>query len=147
MRERDKNCPYCIGGEAFPYGKPICDLSMSNVYLFHEQSKYGRCILGCKEHVNDVTDLSAKEREAYFSDMAIVSKAIQNLYHPGKVNYGSYYDTGRHLHFHLVPKYEGQDEWQEVFTMNPAKVTLADVDSEKMVAELRAEILRLAAEE
>lgn len=147
MRERDENCPYCGDIETFPYGKWICDLPMSRVYLFHEQSKPGRCILGCREHVNDITDLTAEERNAYFADLSTVSQAIQNLYHPGKVNYGSYYDTGHHLHIHIVPKYAGQDEWQDVFTMNPAKVMLKDVDSEKMTADLRAEIARLTAEE
>jgi diadenosine tetraphosphate (Ap4A) HIT family hydrolase len=143
MRERDKFCPYCAGGQEFPYGTPICQLSMSDVYLFHEQSKPGRCILGCREHVNDITDLTDEERNAFFADLAVVSRAIQNLYHPDKVNYGSYYDTGKHLHIHIVPKYEGEDEWGGVFTMNPGKVIWPPEVCAVKAAELKAEIERL----
>ena len=33
---------------------------------------------------------------------------MHELFHPDKVNYGAYGDTGHHLHFHLVPKYKDQ---------------------------------------
>ena len=131
MCKYDPKCPYCIGGEDFPYGIKVCDLSEGTVYLFHEQSKPGRCILASKKHVNDITDLTEDERNRFMADLVVLSKAIQNLYHPGKVNYGAYNDLGTHLHIHVVPKYEGEDEWGSTFTMNPGKVKLKDLDYEK----------------
>ena len=61
------------------------------------------------------------------------SRAIHDLFHPDKVNYGAYGDTGHHLHFHLVPKYRDQYEWGGVFAMNPGEKKLTDAEYEEMV--------------
>ena len=136
-------CPYCMPRDTFPFGKWIYDLPMSHVYLFHEQSKYGRCILGCKKHVNDISELSDEERNQFFADLNLVCKAVDQCYHPGKINFGSYYDTGRHLHIHIVPKYKEQEEWGTTFTMNPGKIFLRDMDADTMARELVAVIRSL----
>ena len=129
-------CPYCKSNQNFPYGRYICDLQMSKVYLFHEQSKYGRCILACKHHVSDITQLSEEERSQYFSDLNTLCIAMNQCFHPGKINFGSYYDTGRHLHIHVVPKYADGDEWGTTFTMNPEKIFLSDMDADSMADNL-----------
>ncbi|MFQ8729698.1 MAG: HIT family protein [Enterocloster bolteae] len=36
-----------------------------------------------------------------------MARAVHKVFQPDKVNYGAYGDTGHHLHFHIVPKYEG----------------------------------------
>ena len=65
--------------------------------------------------------LTAEERAAYMEDIEKVVNAIHELYHPQKINYGAYGDTGHHLHFHLVPKYKDEYEWGGVFVMNPGE--------------------------
>ena len=67
-----------------------------------------------------------EERLALFAlelldDVARVARALHAAFHPKKVNYGAYGDTGRHLHFHLVPKYESGFEYGGVFEMNPKR--------------------------
>jgi diadenosine tetraphosphate (Ap4A) HIT family hydrolase len=113
---------------------------MSDIYLFSEQSCPGRCIVACNKHVNDITDLTDDERNAFFADVVKVSKAIQEIFHPDKVNYGAYNDNGTHLHVHVVPKYRGGFEWGTTFTMNAGRVGLADVDTEKMLKDLREKL-------
>ena len=56
---------------------------------------------------------------------------------PDKVNYGAYGDTGHHLHFHIVPKYKGGEEWGSTFEMNSGRTILTDAEYEEM-AELSA---------
>ena len=42
---KDQNCAYCAGGELLDaFGIVICELSVSTLILFKEQSKPGRCI-------------------------------------------------------------------------------------------------------
>ena len=102
---KDKNCGYCVKGEPLAkFGIYICDLSVSMLVLFKEQSHPGRCIVAYKDHVSEMTDLSDEERNAFFADVAKAAKSIHQAFHPDKVNYGSYADTGHHLHVHLVPK-------------------------------------------
>ena len=57
-------------------------------------------------------------------NVAHAARALHAAFHPNKVNYGAYGDTGCHLHMHLVPKYEGGDEWGGTFQMNPDKTYL-----------------------
>ena len=39
-------CGYCMGGELLDaFGIPICELSVSTLILFREQSHPGRCIV------------------------------------------------------------------------------------------------------
>ena len=135
----NKGCAYCFEGEPLDeFGIKICDLPSSKLILFKEQSHKGRVIVACKLHVSEITALTSDERDAFFKDVDRVARALHSLYHPEKVNYGAYGDTGHHLHFHLVPKYkEDEFEWGTVFEMNPKRKFLADNEYAAMVDEIR----------
>lgn len=139
---KDQNCGYCMREEnpalLDAFGIFICKLSVSDLILFKEQSHPGRCIVAYKDHVSELTDLSDDERSAFFADVARASKAIHAAFHPDKVNYGAYGDTGRHLHFHLVPKYKDQFEWGGVFQMDPKRVTLTPEEYEALISKIKA---------
>ena len=138
---KDTNCGYCVGGEPLAkFGIKICDLDVSQLILFREQSKPGRCIVAYKDHVSEIVDISEDERNHFFADVTRAAKAIHAAFHPDKLNYGAYGDTGCHLHFHLVPKYNGGDEWGGVFQMNPDKKYLSDAEYEEMIAKIKAHL-------
>ena len=135
----DQNCAYCVEGELVDaFGIKICELPTSKVYLFKEQSHPGRVIVAHKKHVSELIELSPEERAAYMEDIAKVANAMHEIFHPNKVNYGAYGDTGCHLHMHIVPKYNGGDEWGGTFAMNPDKVYLTDEEYEDMAVAIRA---------
>lgn len=135
---KDQNCGYCMRGELLEkFGIYVCDLDVSSLVLFKEQSKPGRCIVAYKDHVGEMVDLSDEERNAFFADVARVSRAIHRAFHPDKVNYGAYGDTGCHLHMHLVPKYKDGDEWGGIFQMNPDKTYLSEDEYGKMIAAIK----------
>ena len=120
----NENCAYCMEGELVNmFGIKIGELESSKVYLFREQSHPGRVIVAHKKHVSEITDLTKEERALYMVDIAKVADAMHMIFHPDKVNYGAFGDTGSHLHFHLVPKYEDSYEWGSVFAMNPEQVS------------------------
>ncbi len=134
----DQNCSYCTEGDLVAkFGIKICELDTCKVYLFKEQSHKGRVIAAHKKHVGDMTELSADERSAYFEDIAKISKALQEIFNPQKINYGAYGDTGHHLHFHLVPKYANEFEWGGVFEMNSDRVYLDDAEYTELVDTIR----------
>lgn len=136
-----QNCGYCQGGELLAkFGIKICDLDVSQLILFKEQSKPGRVIVAYKDHVSEIVDISKEERNRFFADVTRTAKALHAAFHPKKVNYGAYGDTGCHLHFHLVPKYEGGDEYGGVFQMNPDKVYLTDAEYEEMIEKIKAHL-------
>lgn len=119
------------------FGYPICKMDSGYLYLFKEQSHPGRVILAHNEHVSELIDLSDEDRNQFFADIAKVSRAIHKVFNPNKVNYGAYGDTGCHLHFHLVPKYENEYEWGGVFEMNPGKTLLTDAEYEEIAEKIR----------
>ena len=136
---KDPNCGYCAGGEVLAkFGIKICDLSVSQLILFKEQSHPGRVIVAYKDHVSELVNISEEERNAFFADVAKAANAIHKVFNPDKVNYGAYGDGGCHLHFHLVPKYEGQFEWGTPFAMNPGQTYLTDAEYDDMIAKIKA---------
>ena len=120
------------------FGIEICQLDVSTLILFKEQSHPGRCIVAYKDHVSELVNISDEERNAYFADVARAAKAIHKAFNPDKVNYGAYGDTGCHLHVHLVPKYKDGFEWGGVFEMNPGKTYLTDAEYAEMIEKIKA---------
>ena len=118
----DPNCAYCAEGAPLDaFGIKICELPASKLYLFKEQSHRGRVIVASKFHVSEM-----------------VARALHAAVHPKKVNYGAYGDTGCHLHFHLVPKYEGGFEFGGVFEMNPKRTFLDPAEYDELIAKIKA---------
>jgi len=138
---KDQNCGYCMRGELLDaFGIYICPLDVSDLILFKEQSHPGRCIVAYKDHVSELVNISDDERNRYFADIARAAKAIHAAFSPRKVNYGAYGDTGCHLHFHLVPKYENEFEWGGVFAMNPGQKYLSDDEYAEMIEKIKANL-------
>ena len=135
----DQNCAYCMKGDLVAkFGYFCCEMESSNVYIFKEQSHPGRVIVAHKKHVSEIIELTDEERNQFFKDINTVSNAIHKVFNPDKVNYGAYGDTGHHLHFHLVPKYKDEFEWNGVFLMNPGLKVASDAECEEIAKELRA---------
>ena len=109
----DMNCAYCAKGELVAkFGYEVCELPAR----------------------------SLEERTAFIEDVVTTANAIHKVFHPDKVNYGMYGDTGHHLHMHLVPKYKDEFEWGGTFAMDPNLKKLDEAQCEEVAAKLRAEI-------
>ena len=135
------NCAYCAKGELVAkFGYEVCELPASTVYLFKEQSHPGRVIVASKHHVSEMLELSLEERTAFIEDVVTTANAIHKVFHPDKVNYGMYGDTGHHLYMHLVPKYKDEFEWGGVFEMNPQKKFLTDAEYDEMINKIKANL-------
>lgn len=135
----DQNCAYCMKGDLVAkFGYFCCEMESSNVYIFKEQSHPGRVIVAHKKHVSEIIELTDEERNQFFKDINTVSNAIHKVFNPDKVNYGAYGDTGHHLHFHLVPKYKDDFEWNGFFLMNPGLKIASDAECEEIAKKLRA---------
>ncbi len=133
----DKDCFYCSKSQDLDSIMiKICDLEVSTVYLFKEQTYKGRCNVVFKEHKSEITDLTQEEAASYINDVRKVAKVIQKIFNPDKINYGAFADTMKHLHFHVVPKYKDGPSWGKTFDMNPGKVILTDEEYSELITKI-----------
>ena len=138
MYSNPDECLYCQNNDTLhSLMIEIKALRVSRAFLFREQTYRGRCLVAYNGHVNDLNELSDDERNAFMADVANVTRAMQQVFQPEKINYGAYSDKLSHLHFHLAPKYVGGPDYGGVFQMNPGKVYLTDAEYADMIAQLR----------
>lgn len=138
MYSDPKNCLYCTNNDTLKsLMLPIAELSVSRAFLFKEQTYRGRCLVAYNGHVNDLNELSDSERDAFMADVARVTRAMQKVFNPEKINYGAYSDKLSHLHFHLAPKYVDGPDYGGTFRMNPGEVYLTDEEYAKMITDIK----------
>ena len=129
IMDKSSDCLYCQRNELQKSLMiEICDLTVSTLFLFKEQSYPGRCVVAYKDHVKELFELSDADRDAFMKDVCQVAAAMQKAFTPAKINYGAYSDKLPHLHFHLVPKQEGGLSFGGTFEMNPQKTYLSDIE-------------------
>ena len=136
---KDNNCMYCaMDNRVTDLMFEVCKLNVSTLFLFKEQTHKGRCIVAYNHHVKELFELDEKELELYTKDIAKAAAAINKAFSPDKINYATYGDLVPHIHFHLVPKYEGGASWGGSFEMSPKdKVFLSDAEYENMIKLLK----------
>lgn len=139
MYSDPKDCLYCTNNETqHNLMIEIAHLGVSRAFLFKEQTYHGRCLVAYDGHVNDLNELSDEQRNAFMADVVRMTRAMQKVFNPEKINYGAYSDKLCHLHFHLAPKYVDGPDYGGVFQMNPGKVYLTDAEYADMIEKLKA---------
>ena len=136
-----KECLYCTNNQTQKdLMIQFAELRVSRAFLFKEQTYRGRCLVAYNGHVNDLNELSDEERDAFMADVAQVTRAMQKVFNPEKINYGAYSDKLSHLHFHLAPKYVDGPDYGGTFQMNPGKVYLSDAEYQELIDQIKAEL-------
>ncbi|WP_028392008.1 HIT family protein [Bacillus cihuensis] len=136
--ERNKDCMYCMEDESRDNLMiEICQLDVSTVFLFKEQTYTGRCNVVYKDHVKELFQLDQDKLAAFMNDVKKVGEALDKAFQPNKLNYGAYGDKMHHMHMHIVPKYEDKDEWGSTFEMNPGKTYLKAEEYKDMIASIK----------
>ena len=116
-------------------------MKAGTLYLFRDQSHRGRCALALNDHKKELFECSPQQRSDYAEDLARASQAVKELWGCTKINLASFGDANPHLHFHIVPKYEGGFEFGGNFQItNPDPLILEDEEYQKMIMALREKL-------
>ena len=86
----------------------VRELETGYVVIGDHQRFEGYTLLLCREHATELSQLTPAFRAAFLRDMAITAEAVQNAFHPDKLNYellGA--GKGRHMHWHIFPRRDG----------------------------------------
>ena len=133
----ENSCIYCDKDERLTdLMLEICKLNVSTLYLFKEQTYKGRCVVAYNGHINELYELDEKQIELFMKGVAKVASTLNKTFSPNKINYGAYSDKLPHLHFHIVPKYEGGHTWGSTFEMMPTEKTILSDDEYAKIIEL-----------
>ncbi len=103
------DCPFCrklSALDSLPAHELIWQFPHSVVLLGPWQYYHGYCIVVARTHVTELFQLPDHERIGYFNEMCLVAKAIEQAFHPRKLNYELLGNQVPHLHWHLFPRYD-----------------------------------------
>ena len=117
----NQDCMYCTENRKLrDLMLYIGDLRVSKLYLFRDQTYYGRCVLAYRGHVDQFSEIPQEDLLAFAQDVQQAQNAIRAAVGTYKINLGCFGDTmvPPHFHFHLVPKKEGDPGFGGTFSMN-----------------------------
>lgn len=89
----------------------VCRLRTGSLFVNHDQHFPGRCLFVLNQHCEDLGELKGEQFCHYLGEMRVVAKALAGLFHPDLMNYAMLGNGVRHLHWHLIPRYEGDSNW------------------------------------
>jgi diadenosine tetraphosphate (Ap4A) HIT family hydrolase len=108
---RGEQCPLCAEITSQEpineYGYTVADLGMSRLRLGANQFVPGYCVLICKKHVQEMYHLTLEERSRYVEDLVRVAQALDEVFHPLKMNFLFLGNAIPHLHCHIIPRFYG----------------------------------------
>ena len=104
-----KDCAMCSDGRPDDngFGVRVFKGRYSDAYLQRVDSgQPGYTIVIWRgRHVAEPTELSAEDAAGYFAEVLRVGRAIEQHYHPLKMNYDMLGNSLPHLHTHVIPRY------------------------------------------
>ncbi len=90
----------------------ICEWEHWVLLLRQAQPTLGSCILGAKSDATAFGEIDA----AAFTELAAITSQIESVLSAAtaysKINYLMLMMVDPHVHFHIIPRYEGTREWQ-----------------------------------
>jgi len=103
MMRKAMNCELCdeVGGELL-WKDGVC-----RVVRIEEHGYPGFCRVIWNAHVGEMTDLSECERMRLMRVVFAVEAVLRELLRPHKINLASLGNMTPHLHWHVIPRFEG----------------------------------------
>lgn len=128
LSENPKKCVFC--------NPPKEEVILSTKTVFLQPNKYpyaeGHLLVIPKRHVNQIIDLTSKERQDLFNLLDLSVYALNLYMKPQGFNIGcSIGDVAgesiKHLHFHVLPRYKGDVAWSRLCDFSLVSVSPKDL--------------------
>ena len=142
----ESGCPLCPPRDKIDaFMIEVAPLTVSTLYLDRNQTYRGQCVLVFDpRHAEGLETLSAAEFNSFAQDLRVAARAVTAVCKPDLMNYATLGNIVRHLHWHIVPRYESDPRWgAPIYTSTLAdmlETRLEDVEYDALVGTLRAEL-------
>ena len=121
----------------------IAELKSCYVILGDQQFYRGYCVLFAKLHATELYLMPADAARLLFDEMRLVAEAIAAVVKPWKMNYECLGNSEPHVHWHLLPRYENDDQRRGPIWLRPEierKVMLDEDDRRALVGSIRNQL-------
>jgi diadenosine tetraphosphate (Ap4A) HIT family hydrolase len=101
------DCPFCqklAALDRLPPEDVVWRFPHSVALLGPWQLYHGYCLLVSRRHARELSQLDDVERRHYLDEMCLLARAIEEAFHPHKLNYELLGNQVPHLHWHLFPR-------------------------------------------
>ncbi len=92
-----------------------CSVAFLGPWQFYQ----GYCILACRQHATELSQLDDETRLNFLDEMCLLAKAVEDCFEPRKLNYEMLGNQTPHMHWHIIPRYRGDPDaphsiWQAI---------------------------------
>ena len=127
------SCEICDRIARFTPDNPylIAELESGYAVLCDNQYYAGYSIFLSKTCVPELHDLPPDARSTFMREMSQVAEAVFRAFSPRKLNYELLGNSVTHLHWHLIPRYQGDPNarwpiWSDAGFLSSPRVTPVD---------------------
>lgn len=107
-------CSICKRIDQIKNGKDkhfVKELKTGYVVIGNYADAYGWTIFLCKKHKEELHELDKDFRLKFLEEMAQVAEAVHRAFNPDKLNYELLGNKERHLHWHIIPRYQTEKDY------------------------------------
>lgn len=144
------NCLFC--NNEFNFAS-IKKYDYWDLQLFVDDQYYiGRSVIVLRNrHITNISDINSAEREELFDEvLPDINNSLDSTFSPDLYNYSSLGNDCRHLHIHVIPRYENpvefngstfKDEfWDQTYSQDYDRKELSEDNIEKLINLLQSNI-------
>jgi diadenosine tetraphosphate (Ap4A) HIT family hydrolase len=136
MMNAQNNCPLCQPSR-YPL---IWDDKYFRVILINDQSYPGYCRVEVKDHIKEMTDLTASKQQAMMKILMTIEGILRDHLKPKKINLASLGNITPHLHWHIIPRYQDDNHFPDSVWSSPKRFKekeLPEKESAILIAKIK----------
>ncbi len=122
--------------------KFIAELSLCNLYLQNESRFPWLVLVPRIADVSELIDLSEADQQQLTKEIALVSKLVQSMFKPDKLNVANLGNVVAQLHIHVVARFNADAAWPDpIWGKFSAPMTYSDEESDRLVSAIQAQLM------
>lgn len=115
----------------------VCDLTLCRVLLMNDKQFPWLILVPMRNNLAEIIDLPEHEQQILLKESAKVSKVLQQVFAPFKLNVGALGNVVRQLHVHHVARFENDVAWPKPVWGNQAPVAYDDAEASAILLTLK----------
>jgi len=115
----------------------VCDLTLSQIRLGANSTFPWVLLIPKRDNIREIIELNESDQQQLMREIVQVSRAVQSIYQPDKINVGALGNIVPQLHVHVVARYVGDKAWPSAAWKGDFKVPYTPEDLEEELDKLR----------